>query len=77
MTPVKVIVGISLGVERIRHGGITGVAQARKQLFTFEGTVTDSESSLHSTYIHATSLPPKMFTQLRQDANDLLFVLRP
>ena len=56
---------------------MTGVVQARKHFLTFERTATDSESSLHSTHIHATLLPPKMFTQLRQDANDSLFVLRP
>lgn len=54
----------------------TGVALARQRFLTFEGTATDSESPLHSTHIHATSMPPKMFTRLRQDANDSLFVLR-
>ena len=44
---------------------------------TFEGTATDSESPLHSTFIHAILLPPEMFTRPRQDANDSLFVLRP
>ena len=44
----------------IRHRGMTGVAQARKHFLTFKRTATGSESSLHSTYIHATSLPPKM-----------------
>ena len=44
----------------IRHRGMTGVSQARKHFLTFKRTATDSESSLHSTYIHATSLPPKM-----------------
>lgn len=37
---------------------------------TFEGTATDSESPLQSTYIHAISLPPKKFTPTRQDANE-------
>ena len=44
----------------IRHRGMTGVAQARKHFLTFKRTATDTESSLNSTYIHATSLPPKM-----------------
>ena len=39
---------------------------------TFEGTATVSESLLHSTFIHAISLPPEMFT--RQNANDLLSI---
>ena len=33
-------------------------------------TATDSEFLLHSTFIHVILLPPEMFTQLRQDAND-------
>ena len=70
-------ISLVASLERIRHGGITGVAQTRKHFLTFEGTATDSESSLHSTYIHATTLPPKMFTRPRQDANDSLFLLRP
>ena len=56
---------------------MTRVAQARKHFWTFERTATDNESTLHSTFIHAISLPPTMFTRLRQDANDSLFVLRP
>ena len=31
----------------------------------------------YSTFIHAISLSPEMFTRLRQDTNDSLFVLRP
>ena len=41
---------------------------------TFEG---DSESLLHSTFIHNTSLLPKMSTRPWQDANNSLFVLWP
>ena len=63
--------------QRICHRGITGAAHARKHILTFEGTATDSESQLHSTFIHAISLPPEMFTRPRQIANDSLFVLRP
>ena len=63
--------------ERICHEGITGVAQARKHFLTFRGTATGSESPFHSTFIYAISLPPEIFTRPRQDANDLLFVLRP
>ena len=44
---------------------------------TSEGTATESESPLQSTFIHAISLPPEMFTRPPQDANDSLFVLRP
>ena len=51
-------------------GEMTGVAQARKPFLTFERTATDRESSLPSTDVHATSLPPNMFTRPRQDAND-------
>ena len=35
---------------------MTGVAHARKRPLNFEGTATDGESSLHSTFIHAISL---------------------
>lgn len=45
--------------SQIPHGGITGIAQACKHCLTFQGMATDSESSLHSTHIHATMLPPK------------------
>ena len=49
---------------------MTWVVQARKHFFSFEETATDSESPLHSTYIHATSLPPKMLgTFSSQDGN--------
>ena len=48
---------------QICHGGITGVAQACKNFLTFEGRATDNEFPLHSTFIHAISLPPKMFTR--------------
>ena len=63
--------------QRICHGGITGVAQPCKRLLTFEGTATDSESSLHSTFIHAILLLRDMCTRPRHDANDSLFVLWP
>ena len=46
-------------------------------LLTFEGTATDSEFPLNSTFIHAILLLPEMFTRPRQDANDLFFILRP
>ena len=64
-------------LQRICHGGITGVAQARKHFLTFEGTATDSELPLNSTFIRAILLLPEMFTRPRQDANDLFFILRP
>ena len=56
---------------------MTGVASARKHYLTFEETATDSESPLHSTFIHAILLPTEMFTGPRQDVNDSFFVLRP
>ena len=40
-------------------------------LLTFEGTATDSEFPLNSTFIHAILLLPEVFTRPRQDANDL------
>ena len=45
--------------------------------FRRNGTATDSKFPLHSTFNHAISLPPEMFTRPRQDANNSLFVLRP
>ena len=42
---------------------MTGVVHARKHLLNFEGTATDGEPSLHSKFIHAISLPAKMFTR--------------
>ena len=53
-----------------------GVAQARKHFLTFEGTATDNEFPLNSTFIHVILLLPEMFTRPRQGANDLFFVLR-
>ena len=53
-----------------------GVAQARKHFLTFEGTATDDEFSLNSTFIHVILLLPEMFTRPRQGANDLFFVFR-
>ena len=50
---------------------------SRRNNKSFDGTATDSESSLHSTFIHAILLLPEMFTRQRQDANDSLFVLQP
>ena len=35
------------------HRRITRVAQARKHFLTFEGTATDSESTLYSTFVYA------------------------
>ena len=54
---------------------ITGVAQARKHFLTFEGTaiMTDSEFTLHSTFLHASSLPPEVLSRSQQDANDSPF----
>ena len=54
-----------------------GVVQARKHFLTFEGTATDNEFQLNSTFIHDILLLPEMFTRARQGANDLFFVLRP
>ena len=53
--------------QSLQSRKMTGVAQAQQHSLTFEGTTTDSESSLHSTYVHATLLPPNMFTRPRQD----------
>ena len=57
----------------------TRVALARQRFLTFEGTATDSEFPSRSRMLSIFalfSLPPKMFTRPRQDANDLLFLLR-
>ena len=53
--------------QSLQSRKMTGVAQAQQHSLTFEGTTTDSESSLHSSYVHATLLPPNMFTRPRQD----------
>ena len=56
---------------------MTGVARARKHFLTFEGTATNSESPLHSTFIRAISAPPEI-TQPQKDANiSRFFMLGP
>ena len=49
------------------------VVQARKHFLTFEGTATDNEFPLNSTFIHDILLLPEMFTRPRQGANQTYF----
>ena len=46
-------------------------------LFNFRRNGNSSESPLYSTSICTILLPLEMFTQLRQDINDSLFILQP
>ena len=64
---------LTTNLSRRNNRGCTGP----QTLLNFEGTATDSEFPLNSTFIHAILLLPEMFTRPRQDANDLFFILRP
>ena len=56
------------------HRRITGVTQARKHFLTFEGTATDSESTLHSTFVYASFAATRGVHSIAKDANDEIFV---
>ena len=68
MLPAVHVINDSLKcLSHYSHGRWQVSHRPSNTLLTFERTTADSESSLHSTYVHATLLPPNKFTRPRQD----------